>query len=95
MPLLLFSFLQVMDLCTTVVFLALGVQEANPIVRHLLEVFRDPIVALIVVKAAAVFLGVLAWERRRWALLRRANVFFALLVVWNLCALAIRWNGLA
>ena len=95
MPLFVFACLQVMDLCTTVVFLALGVQEANPIVRQMLTVFRDPIVALLIVKAAAVLLGVLAWDRRRWALLHRANVFFGLLVAWNVCALTIRWCGWA
>jgi hypothetical protein len=33
-------------------------------------------------------LAIIAWRSRRIALLRRANVFFALCVAWNLTAIA-------
>ena len=49
----------------------------------------QPAVALLLVKAAACGLAVYAWRSRRTRLLRRANLFFALCVGWNLLAIAI------
>jgi hypothetical protein len=86
--LLVFVALQFCDLATTLVFLQHGVGEANPLVAALIRVSAQPAVALLLVKAAACGLAVYAWRSRRTRLLRRANLFFALCVGWNLLAIA-------
>jgi len=83
-----FLALQFCDLATTLVFLQNGVGEANPLVAALVRVSAQPAVALLLVKAAACGLAVYAWRGRRTRLLRRANLFFALCVGWNLLAIA-------
>jgi len=85
--LLVFLALQLLDGATTLVFLGRGVAEGNPLIRVLLGASAHPALALALVKAAACALAWSAWKRRRIALLRRANVFFALCVVWNLTAI--------
>ena len=86
--LLLFLVLQLCDLGTTWCFLGRGVAEANPLVAAALRLTANPAVALALVKAAACALALFAWKTDRARLLRRANVFFALCVGWNLLALA-------
>jgi hypothetical protein len=86
--LLVFLALQFCDLATTLVFLRHGVAEANPLVAALIRFVAQPAMALLLVKAAACGLGWYAWRCRRTRLLRRANIFFALCVGWNLLALA-------
>jgi hypothetical protein len=84
-PLLLFSYLQVLDLMTTVAFLLLGVREANPVVKFAFSL-GNPISGLLLVKVIAIGLGVYCWYMGRERLLFRMNVMFALLVAWNLVA---------
>jgi hypothetical protein len=86
--LLVFLALQFCDLATTLVFLQHGVGEANPLVGALMRVSAQPAVAVLLVKAAACGLAVYGWRSRRTRLLRRANVFFAVCVGWNLLAIA-------
>jgi Domain of unknown function (DUF5658) len=83
-----FLVLQFCDLATTMVFLRHGVAEGNPLVAALIRASAQPAVALLLVKAAACGLAVYAWRDRRTRLLRRANIFFALCVGWNLLAIA-------
>jgi hypothetical protein len=85
--LLVFLALQFCDLATTLLFLGLGVGEANPLVAALMRVSAQPAVAVLLVKAAGCGLAVYAWKTRRTRLLRRANFFFALCVGWNLLAI--------
>jgi hypothetical protein len=70
------------------VFLRHGVSEANPLVAALMHVSAQPALAVLLVKAASCALAVYAWRSRRIRLLRRANLFFALCVGWNLLAIA-------
>ncbi|MCX6632786.1 MAG: DUF5658 family protein [Candidatus Solibacter sp.] len=86
--LLVFLALQFCDLATTLVFLGYGVAEGNPLMAALIRASAHPAVALLLVKAAACGLGVYAWRGRRTRLLRRANLFFAVCVGWNLLAIA-------
>ena len=87
--LLLFLLLQLGDLGTTMLFLGRGVAEANPVVAGALGAFQHPAASLLLVKLAACGLGWVAWKSGRYRLLRRANVFFALCVLWNGAALAL------
>ena len=90
-----YSYLQVLDFVSTIAFLAYGVQEANPLVRWLMTASSSPVTGLLVVKLAAVGLGIAAWRMNRRRLLARANIFFAVVVVWNLVALALGAVGTA
>ncbi len=85
--LLQFGYLQLLDLLTTVAFLATGVREANPVVRAALGAFPSPLAGLAAVKLAAVALAFYCHQTGRTRLLGRANLFFAALVAWNLLAL--------
>ena len=83
----LFAYLQFLDLLTTVVFLAHGVREANPLVRLAILAAGSPLAALLLLKAAAVAAAFYCTVAGRMRLLRRVNVVFGALVVWNLVAL--------
>lgn len=85
--LLQYSYLQVLDFLTTIAFMINGVKEGNPLVRFAVESSAHPLGGLLVVKAAAIVLGLYCWIRGRNRLLSRINLLFALLVAWNLAAL--------
>ena len=88
MVLFVFVALQFCDLATTLMFLQHGVGEANPLVAALIRISAQPVLAMLLVKAAGCALAVYAWRGRRTRLLRRANLFFAVCVGWNLLAIA-------
>ncbi len=81
-----FAYLQLLDFLTTIAFLIRGVQEANPLVKHMIVSF-SPFGGLLLVKAAALLLGVYCWRLGKGHLLTRINVGFALLIAWNIVAL--------
>lgn len=85
-PLIQFGYLQVLDVLTTLVFLAAGIQEANPLVRAALEAAGSHLEGLLIVKLPAIVFALYCRHGGRARLLRRANLFFAALVVWNLVA---------
>jgi hypothetical protein len=87
--LLQYSYLQVLDFLTTIAFLLHGVNEGNPFVRFALKYAPHPLGGLLLVKAAAIVLGVYAWHAGREKLLHRMNVLFAVVVVWNIAALIV------
>jgi len=84
-----FSYLQLLDLLTTVAFLVIGVQEGNPLVRMAMATAPTPMVGLLLVKTGALLLGGYCWQRNKDRLLWRINTLFALLVAWNLVALIV------
>ena len=86
--LLIFAALQAADLATTLAFLKGGAAEANPLVTALIHVLGQPAPAVLLVKVAACLMALYAWRTQRIRLLRRANVFFALCVAWNLLVIA-------
>jgi hypothetical protein len=90
-----YSYLQILDFVSTIAFLAYGVQEANPLIRWLMAESSSPVTGLLVVKLAAVGLGIVAWRMNRRRLLARVNIFFAAVVVWNLVALVLGSAGTA
>jgi hypothetical protein len=87
--LLQFSFLQVFDFLTTVAFLVNGIGEGNPLVRSLMTWCPNPLVGLGVAKGLAVLLALYCWKNERFRLLNRANLFFSVIVTWNLLVLII------
>ena len=84
-----YSYLQLLDLLTTVAFLLIGVQEGNPVVRLALEVAPSPVSGLLGVKLAALGLGIYCIRAGRLRLLSRINALFAVVVAWNLVALIV------
>jgi hypothetical protein len=82
-----FSYLQLLDLLTTLVFLSDGVKEANPVVRFILVSSSSPLIGLLSLKLLAIALAVYCWRTSRTRMLNLANVCFAVLVAWNLLAL--------
>ena len=84
-----YSYLQVLDLLSTLAFMLYGVREANPLVRWAMDAASSPLYGLVLMKAAAVVLGIVVWRMGRRRLLVRINVLFALVVTWNLVALIV------
>jgi hypothetical protein len=82
-----FIYLQLLDILTTVAFLMQGVGESNPIIRWVIREGPHPIWALFLVKGGAVLLALFCLYRSKEQLLRKVNVFFACLIVYNLVAL--------
>ena len=82
-----YSYLQLLDLLTTLAFLGVGVQEGNPLVALAIGAGDTPVVGLAIVKSVALLLGVYCWRAGRHGLLVRVNWLFAGLVTWNLLAL--------
>jgi hypothetical protein len=87
--LLQYSYLQVLDFLTTVAFMLNGVKEGNPLVRLAVHYAPHPLGGLLIIKAAALALGLYCWTRGRERLLVRMNLLFAVLVAWNLAALIV------
>jgi hypothetical protein len=87
LALLTYIYLQGLDLLTTVAFLLSGVEEANPVVRWAMEQAANPLLGLMLVKMAAMLLGLYCWASNRGLLLQRANYGYAALIVWNLTCL--------
>jgi len=88
--LMMYAYLQALDLMTTLVFLASGVSEANPFINYLMTFGPTPALGLAAGKSIGVLLGLYCWKFNRLTLLSRANVFFGLLVMWNLFAIFIQ-----
>ena len=84
-----FVYLQLLDILTTLAFLMQGVAEANPVVRWALEFGSNPVQSLIMVKAVAVVLAAFCVVRARHRVLRIANIFFAIVVAYNLVVIII------
>jgi hypothetical protein len=82
-----FSYLQLLDILTTLVFLTSGVHEANPVVKLAMVAARSPLWGLLILKLFAVGGALYCTRTARLRLLTRINLFFAALVVWNLVAL--------
>lgn len=88
-----FVYLQLLDVLTTVAFLLNGVAESNPVVRWAMEAAPNPFSGLILVKVAALALGVYCTLSARHQLLQKVNIFFAGLVAYNLLALILASGG--
>ncbi len=82
-----FTYLQILDVLTTMAFLLQGVAEANPLVRWALQNGTNPLYGLVMIKAAAMALALFCFWQARTKLLRRVNIFFACLVAYNIVAI--------
>ena len=90
-----FCYLQILDILTTLAFLAIGVQEANPLIKALFSATHSPLGGLLAIKIASAGLACYCWRSKRSRLLSRVNVFYAVLVAWNLVAFLLSAVGRA
>ncbi len=81
-----FSYLQLLDVLTTLAFLTSGGHEGNPVVRLAMAMARSPLAGLLALKVLAVAAAAYCTLTARTRTLKRINLFFAALVVWNLIA---------
>jgi len=84
--LLIFSFLQLADLGTTVAVLRLGGVEENPLVKHLMAF--GPVQGLVLAKLVTLAIGVACFLSTKPRALRLANVVFTAIIAWNLSIIA-------
>ena len=78
-----FIYLQVLDFLTTLVGLQIGLAEASPFIRTLMEM--GPATGLLISKLVAFALGgVCIWLNKRHVV-KWINYWYAGLVVWNIC----------
>ena len=77
-----FLYLQVLDFLTTWVGFRLGLSEASPFVRILMEV--GPVEGVLFSKAIALMLGAYCVWRGRFHVIHWINYWYAALVIWNL-----------
>ena len=78
-----FIYLQVLDFLTTLVGLQIGLGEASPFIRGLMEM--GPATGLLLSKLVAFTLGgVCIWLNKR-QVVKWINYWYAGLVVWNIC----------
>src|SRR5262249_51750888 len=86
----LFSYLQLLDLLTTLACLVHGLTEANPLVRASFNIGPSPLIGFAALKSLAIGMAFYCVRSHRLALLGRMNYFFAGVVIWNLLALIAR-----
>ncbi|MBI1899105.1 MAG: hypothetical protein HYZ57_21165 [Acidobacteria bacterium] len=84
-----FTYLQILDILTTIAFLVQGVQEANPVVKFMIAAAPSPLVGLVALKILAVAMAGACWYFGKRAVLIAANLSFALIVAWNLVAITV------
>jgi|GEM_PF-709048 hypothetical protein len=85
-----FGLLQTVDLISTLLFPAAGLREANPLIHWLAGVTGSLAGGLLVAKGAGAAVAVYCWRTRRARVLRRANVLYACVAAWNLCAILLK-----
>lgn len=81
--------LQLLDVITTLSFLGHSVSEANPLVNWLFAITGSPLTGLVVAKLLAIGLGLWCARLGKVALLERVNLFYGILVGWNMIALLV------
>jgi len=78
-----FLYLQLLDFLTTMVGIQLGLSESSPFIRWMMT--ANPTVGLAASKVVAVLIAGICIATNRPNLIKWVNVWYAALVVWNLC----------
>lgn len=86
------AFLQIMDFFTTIIFLLLGVSEANLLARFFLRL-TNPLLGFLIFKASFLILMFLAWYLNRIRAVIWANYFYMAVVLWNTFVILARIAG--
>ena len=77
-----FVYLQVLDFLTTILFLKLGLPEANWLVGLLVR--WSPLLGVLVAKLATIVVALIAVHYHKVRVMRLANLGYGGVVVWNL-----------
>jgi len=85
-PLAVFALLQVVDLATTLIAMAMGGGEQNPIVAHFMAL--GPVRGLILSKLLVCGIAATGALLHKDRGLRRANLAFSGIIAWNLAVIA-------
>ena len=80
-----FVALQMLDILTTLMGLAVGAQEASFFVAHLMKI--GPVAALLIAKIMAVLLVSVALRFKRPRVVVFLNYWFSAVVTWNLATI--------
>jgi hypothetical protein len=80
-----FLYLQVLDFFTTLIGFKMGLTEASPFIRALLQF--GPLIALVLSKVAALALAGLCIAMHKHHLIRWITYWYAGLIAWNLCSI--------
>jgi len=80
-----FLYLQVLDLFTTLIGFRLGLAEASPFIRLLLQF--GPLTGLLLAKATALALAGACLALHKQHLVRWITYWYAGLIAWNLCTI--------
>ena len=78
----LFFGLQVADLASTITFRSMGVAETNPLASFLMETF-GALVGLLILKMAAISIGLACKMESHPAFLRRINGVYCVILAFN------------
>lgn len=84
-----FGYLQLLDVLTTLLYMAHRGQESNPLIKLLMHSAGSPMGGLVVAKLLAFGIALYCWRRSREKLLWGVNLAYSALVVWNLVALLV------
>ncbi len=82
-----FLYLQVLDFLTTLIGMKIGLGEASPFIRWLMQI--DPAIGLALSKLIAFALGGLCLWLNKRHLVRWINYWYAGLVVWNMALILV------
>lgn len=85
-PLAIFILLQILDLATTLIVLALGGHENNPIIARVMAV--NPVAGLFVSKLVVTGIAIAGAAMQKHRGLRVANIAFTGIVAWNVTVIA-------
>ena len=77
-----FIYLQVLDFLTTILFLKLGLWEANWVVATMIR--WSPLAGILLAKLGTIVLAFVAVHYQKIRVMRLANVGYGGVVVWNL-----------
>jgi hypothetical protein len=80
-----FLYLQVLDFFTTLIGFKLGLAEASPFIRALLQF--GPVLALVLSKLTALALAGVCIALHKHYVIRWISYWYAGLIAWNLCAI--------
>jgi len=80
-----FLYLQVLDFFTTLIGFKLGLAEASPFIRALLQF--GPVLALVLSKLTALALAGICIATHKHYLIRWISYWYAAVIAWNLCTI--------
>lgn len=81
-----FVYLQLLDFLTTLVGLQMGLSEASPFIRYLMQF--GPAAGLALSKTVALVLGGVCIYLKKRHIVHWINYWYAGLVVWNICLIS-------